>query len=229
MFRGLILSKRDHQRKHLLSFKFQVALNEDEDKPTRSPMGLPVSAVALLALLCAMSCTPCGSNRARVPPAFSKQAAGRMQQKVQKTVQVREGEGDMNVGEEATVHSTFGSKQNLRTGVEGWRGKAAERLGLPQAAVANKGAVAQGIKDARGPIIAAVGSQNLQCNVTMACHVCPPAAIRDEADYCLSTGWRQQVRCVNERRVEVEVRFESCEFLTPCLHIHTRSREGGEG
>lgn len=53
----------------------------------------------------------------------------------------------------------------------------------------------------------------VRCNVTMVCHACPQAALRDAADYCLATGWRQQVRCMNERGVEVEVRFESCEFM----------------
>ena len=29
------------------------------------------------------------------------------------------------------------------------------------------------------------------CNITKECHVCPDEALRDEASYCMETGWRQ--------------------------------------
>ena len=64
--------------------------------------------------------------------------------------------------------------------------------------------------EGRGEMLAAAAAANaLQCNVTLACHVCPEASIADRAEYCLPTGWRQQVRCLR-RGVEVEVRFKPC-------------------
>lgn len=113
----------------------------------------------------------------------------------------------------------------VRTG-ESWRDKAAERLGLVRsedgprpgagrpeskgttiAAAANEKGARAGARTGRTDVI----PPSSTCNVTMACHVCPEAAMRDNADYCLQTGWRHQVRCVNGEGAEFEVRFESCE------------------
>ena len=33
--------------------------------------------------------------------------------------------------------------------------------------------------------------QRADCNITKECHICPEDAIRDDADYCIATGWRQ--------------------------------------
>jgi hypothetical protein len=69
-----------------------------------------------------------------------------------------------------------------------------------------------------GPVKAAVPTAKTSCNVTMECHVCPEAAVRDSAEYCVQTGWRQQVSCKNSGGVVVEVYFESCKCLA-LLHI----------
>jgi hypothetical protein len=31
----------------------------------------------------------------------------------------------------------------------------------------------------------------LNCNITKECHICPEDSIRDDAEYCIKTGWRQ--------------------------------------
>jgi len=81
----------------------------------------------------------------------------------------------------------------------------------------------RGNTGAQADVVAAAAADTaMRCNITITCHACDDAAMRDNAEYCVATGWRQQVRCLNERGVEVEVRFESCEylsivFLTSCL------------
>jgi len=73
----------------------------------------------------------------------------------------------------------------------------------------------RGNMGAQVDVVAAAGADTaMRCNITITCHACDDAAMRDNAEYCVATGWRQQVRCLNERGVEVEVRFESCEFLS---------------
>jgi hypothetical protein len=42
--------------------------------------------------------------------------------------------------------------------------------------------------------------QPSNCNITKECHICPEDAVRDDAEYCIKTGWRQVVSghpCIN--------------------------------
>ena len=72
-----------------------------------------------------------------------------------------------------------------------------------------EGATGKASRGDQTTLAAAAASDPLRCQVTMPCHVCPEAAMRDNAEYCLPTGWRQQVRCKNAPGVE-DVRFEAC-------------------
>jgi len=47
------------------------------------------------------------------------------------------------------------------------------------------------------------------CVVTVPCEPCSEAAMRDQADYCLATRWRQGLECKKEGGVEEAV-FEAC-------------------
>eukprot|EP00288_Rhodomonas_lens_P002112 CAMPEP_0177727240 /NCGR_PEP_ID=MMETSP0484_2-20121128/20211_1 /TAXON_ID=354590 /ORGANISM="Rhodomonas lens, Strain RHODO" /LENGTH=217 /DNA_ID=CAMNT_0019239871 /DNA_START=75 /DNA_END=728 /DNA_ORIENTATION=+ len=48
------------------------------------------------------------------------------------------------------------------------------------------------------------------CSVTIACEPCPSEALRDQAEYCLKTGWRQRMKCVFRISGKEEMFFESC-------------------
>jgi len=55
--------------------------------------------------------------------------------------------------------------------------------------------------------------QPSNCNITKECHICPEDAVRDDAEYCVTTGWRQMRTCVDEETGERENIFESCDAL----------------
>ena len=153
-------------------------------------------------------------------------------------------EGGVGVGEgadgQATAQPRSAPGAPARDG--SWRDKAAERLGLVRETGRSGGGGRGGgagpapaeapavvyqarsgrtepdgrSREAKAAALAAAAAANtLLCNVTLACHACPEASIADRAEYCLPTGWRQQVRCLR-RGVEVEVRFE------PCKHARWR-------
>jgi hypothetical protein len=42
-------------------------------------------------------------------------------------------------------------------------------------------------------------SAQADCNITKECHICPDDAIRDGAEYCVLTGWRQVYSIVHVR------------------------------
>ena len=149
--------------------------------------------------------------------------AGAAEGRIRLKTRASASEGGVGVGEEGT-----NTRADAPGGTdESWRDKAAERLGLVRsgnrlnlgpgseaALTASRSARAggkTGEKARAGQTTTAL--PNSVCNITIACHVCPEAAMRDNADYCLSTGWRHQLRCVNEEGVEVEVRFESCKSV----------------
>ncbi len=145
------------------------------------------------------------------------------------------GVGDGTDGQ-ATAQQLRGAQGGAAARDGSWRDKAAERLGLARESGRSGGGGQGGSagpapaeapavvyqarsgrtepdgrsREAKAAALAAAAAANaLQCNVTLACHVCPEASIADRAEYCLPTGWRQQVRCLR-RGVEVEVRFEPC-------------------
>eukprot|EP00292_Cryptomonas_paramecium_P031935 CAMPEP_0113722560 /NCGR_PEP_ID=MMETSP0038_2-20120614/37828_1 /TAXON_ID=2898 /ORGANISM="Cryptomonas paramecium" /LENGTH=90 /DNA_ID=CAMNT_0000651837 /DNA_START=132 /DNA_END=401 /DNA_ORIENTATION=+ /assembly_acc=CAM_ASM_000170 len=59
----------------------------------------------------------------------------------------------------------------------------------------------------------------VMCNITKACHPCPDDAIRDEADYCVPTGWRQMITCFKHGTSSKDTMFQSC----GALNAHTTS------
>ena len=146
--------------------------------------------------------------------------AGAAEGRIKLKTRASASEGGVGVGEDGTD-----TRADAHGGIEeSWRDKTAERLGLVRNGNrknAGPGSEAALTASSSARVGGKTGGKaragqtttappNSACNITIACHVCPEAAMRDNADYCLSTGWRHQLRCVNEEGVEVEVRFESC-------------------
>ena len=164
--------------------------------------------VAVLVTQCQQAA--CSNDARRRAPAAPVSAQDRIKRKTQQW-QAGTREGGVGVGEGESADEEPAA-QRPATGQDGdgsWRNKAAERLGL------SRGAGQPAGRSSNTKPGAAETANALQCNVTLACHACPEASIRDRAEYCLPTRWRQQVRCLRlDVEVEVFYRFESCKNCT---------------
>ena len=160
--------------------------------------------MAMWALLLALSAAGCGISLSQTPPdarpaALGAAAPALPQQRLREKV--------------------------AKLGLPGAQAQAARRTGVPGSGVTNK--ASRGVDPlAAGQRQGGQGTARQQsartllgCNVTMPCHVCPAAAMRDEADYCVETGWRQQVRCAREGK-SADVRFQPCPAMSTAAAGH---------
>ena len=166
------------------------------------------TALLVAVLLAQCQQAGCSNDARRRAPAAPVSAQDRIKRKTRQW-QPGTGEGGVGVGEGEGADEEPAAQRpaTSQDGDGSWRNKAAVRLGLARGAGQPAG------RSSETKAGAAVAANDLQCNVTLACHACPQASIRDRAEYCLPTRWRQQVRCLR-LGVEVEVRFESCKNCT---------------
>lgn len=50
-----------------------------------------------------------------------------------------------------------------------------------------------------------------KCNVTAPCEQCSEQSMQDQAEYCMSTGWRKVITCVQSPSHRRETHFVTCE------------------
>jgi hypothetical protein len=172
------------------------------------------TAIVVAVLLAQCQQTGCSNDARRRAPAVPVSVQDRIKRKTRQW-QPGTREGGVGVGGEGADEQPVAQRPATDQDGDGsWRNKAAERLGLA------RGAGQERSSETKAGTAEAANNA-LQCNVTLACHACPEASIRDRAEYCLPTRWRQQVRCLR-LGVEVEVRFESCKNCTTLRCVANR-------
>ena len=161
--------------------------------------------MAKRALLLALSAAGCGMSLSQTPPDARPAALGASAGQALPQQRLRE--------------------KVAKIGLPGAQAQA-DRRTMPRSEVTNKAgrgvdalAAGQG-QGGQGTARQQSARTLLGCNVTMPCHVCPAAAMRDEADYCVETGWRQQVRCAREGK-SADVRFQPCPAMSTAAAGHT--------